>query len=63
MGDILEHDVDDSFTISDKLWAGHQRRKEANRLKGKGFGYSLFDEIHNTQILFQPAIIRMAVKF
>lgn len=44
VGDILEHDVDDSFTISDKLWAGHQRRKEANRLKGKGFGYSLFDE-------------------
>lgn len=44
VGDILEHGVDDSFTISDKLWAGHQRRKEANRLKGKGFGYSLFDE-------------------
>ena len=44
VGDILEHDVDDSFTISDKLWAGHQRRKEANKLKGKGFGYSLFDE-------------------
>lgn len=44
VGDILEHDVDDSYTISDKLWAGHQRRKEANKLKGKGFGYSLFDE-------------------
>ena len=44
VGDILEHDVDDSYTISDKLWAGHQRRKEANKMKGKGFGYSLFDE-------------------
>lgn len=44
VGDILEHNVDDSYTISDRLWAGHQRRKEANKLKGKGFGYSLFDE-------------------
>jgi DNA (cytosine-5)-methyltransferase 1 len=42
LGDILEEKVDDKYTISDRLWAGHQRRKKENRLKGKGFGYSIF---------------------
>lgn len=36
--------IDASFTISDKMWAGHQARKERNRLNGKGFGYSLFQD-------------------
>jgi len=44
LGDILETDVDDRYTISDRLWAGHQKRKIQNRLKGKGFGYTLFNE-------------------
>lgn len=44
VGDILEQNVDDKYTISDKLWAGHQRRKENNKKNGKGFGYRLFDE-------------------
>ena len=44
VGDILEQGVDKKYTISDKLWEGHQRRKKENRLKGKGFGYSLFNE-------------------
>lgn len=44
VGDILEQSVDKKYTISDKLWEGHQRRKKDNRLKGKGFGYSLFNE-------------------
>lgn len=43
LGDILEDSVDEKYTISDKLWAGHQRRKIENKKKGKGFGYSLFD--------------------
>ncbi len=42
VGDILAIRVDNKYTISDKLWAGHQRRKKENKLKGKGFGYSLF---------------------
>ncbi|MCX6717006.1 MAG: DNA cytosine methyltransferase [Candidatus Taylorbacteria bacterium] len=42
--DILENKVDNKYTISDKLWAGHQRRKKEHREKGNGFGYSLFDE-------------------
>lgn len=44
VGDILEDNIDSKYTISDKLWAGHKRRKIENRLKGKGFGYSLFNE-------------------
>ena len=43
VGDILDDMVDDKYTISDKLWAGHKRRKEANKLNGKGFGYGLFN--------------------
>jgi len=44
LGDILEQKVDDKYTISDKLWAGHQRRKLEHKAKGNGFGYSLFNE-------------------
>lgn len=43
LGEILEYNVDDKYTISDKLWAGHQRRKKEHKEKGNGFGYSLFD--------------------
>jgi DNA (cytosine-5)-methyltransferase 1 len=42
--DILDKKVDPKYTISDKLWAGHQRRKKEHKEKGNGFGYSLFDE-------------------
>lgn len=48
VGDILEDlsgigGSEDKFTISDKLWAGHQKRKLAHKEKGNGFGYSLFN--------------------
>lgn len=43
VGDILENIVDSKYTISDKLWAGHQRRKEEHKQKGNGFGYCLFN--------------------
>jgi DNA (cytosine-5)-methyltransferase 1 len=43
-GDILDKEVDAKYTISDKLWAGHQRRKKEHKKKGNGFGYSIFDE-------------------
>lgn len=47
VGDILEDlsqpsDDKDKYTISDKLWQGHQRRKLGHKVKGNGFGYSLF---------------------
>ena len=44
LGDILEHNVDDKYTISDTLWDGHQRRKKEHLEKGNGFGYSLFND-------------------
>ena len=43
LGNILDKNVDKKYTISDKLWAGHQRRKIEHKLKGNGFGYSLFN--------------------
>ena len=33
----------DVYTISDKLWAGHQKRKEGHKTKGNGFGYTLYN--------------------
>ena len=44
VGDILEKDPNEKYTISDKLWAGHQRRKLMHKEKGNGFGYGLFNE-------------------
>ena len=44
LSDILEKNVSSSFTISDKLWEGHQRRKKEHKKKGNGFGYCLFNE-------------------
>ena len=44
LGDILEKNVPDKYTISDRLWAGHQRRKKEHKAKGNGFGYCLFNE-------------------
>ena len=41
VGQILEVSVDEKYTISDKLWAGHRRRKQENKKNGKGFGYGL----------------------
>ena len=43
VGDILERDVPEKYTISDKLWEGTQRRKKEHIRKGNGFGYSLFN--------------------
>ena len=41
VADILEEEPCEKLTISDRLWAGHQRRKIENKAKGKGFGYGL----------------------
>jgi DNA (cytosine-5)-methyltransferase 1 len=43
LGDILDSRVDEKYTISNKLWAGHKRRLAEHRAKGNGFGYSLFN--------------------
>ena len=45
VGDILsKKNVDEKYTISNKLWEGHKRRKLQHKAKGNGFGYSLFNE-------------------
>jgi DNA (cytosine-5)-methyltransferase 1 len=46
LGQILEDSttVDSKYTLSDKLWQGHLRRKEEHKEKGNGFGYSLFTD-------------------
>lgn len=44
LGSILDKDVDEKYTISDKLWTGHQRRKKEHKAKGNGFGYCIFNE-------------------
>lgn len=42
VGDVLEGNVDDKYTISDGLWNFLKERKALQRDKGNGFGYSLF---------------------
>ena len=44
VGDILDTIVPDKYTISDKLWDGAKKRKQRNRQKGNGFGFSLFNK-------------------
>jgi DNA (cytosine-5)-methyltransferase 1 len=44
VGDILQKEVDPKYTISDTLYIGHKRRKEEHKIKGNGFGFSLFNE-------------------
>lgn len=43
VGDILEQQVSEKYTISDRLWQGHQRRKQAHKDKGNGFGFGMVD--------------------
>ena len=42
VGDILEPNVDAKYTISQRLYDGHVRRKEEHKKKGNGFGFSVF---------------------
>lgn len=44
VGDILQKDVDEKYTISDRLYQGHIRRKQEHIEKGNGFGFSVFNE-------------------
>jgi len=43
LGDILHKWAGNKYTISDRIWASHQKRKQRARAKGYGFGYSLFN--------------------
>ncbi len=52
VGRILESDVEDSFTLSDRLWAGHQARKRKHVELGNGFGYRMV----NQDSLYTPTL-------
>lgn len=41
VGDILEQTPDSKYTISERLWSGHKRRKIENEANGKGFGFGI----------------------
>ena len=45
LGSVLEDnsDVNPKYTISDRLLAGHERRRREHEAKGNGFGFSLFN--------------------
>lgn len=43
LSSILESEVDDIYTLSDKLWAYLQAYEAKHRAKGNGFGYGLVD--------------------
>lgn len=42
LGNILDTHVPEKYTISQKLYAGHLRRKEEHKRKGNGFGFSMY---------------------
>lgn len=46
LGDILEpsESVDPKYTITERMWDGHRKRREKHRERGNGFGYSVFHE-------------------
>jgi DNA (cytosine-5)-methyltransferase 1 len=48
----LEDNVESRYTISDRLWAGHRRRKAEHQAKGNGFGYRIF----NTESIYTSTI-------
>lgn len=43
LADILLPEIEPKYTISDRLYQGHLRRREEHKLKGNGFGFSLFN--------------------
>lgn len=49
---ILEENVCNKFTISDKLWEGHQKRSQRNEARGAGFTVKLanLDKPSNTLV-------------
>ena len=43
VAEILEKDLGDKYTISDRLWQSHQDRTVRNKAKGNGFAHYLID--------------------
>lgn len=43
LGDYLETDVPDSYTLSDAMWQGHIKRSKRNKERGVGFSLNIAD--------------------
>lgn len=63
LSDILEKNVSSSFTISDKLWEGHQRRKKEHKKRETDLAIAYLTNTQNIQVPFQEDTIKMVVKF
>lgn len=63
LGDILEKNVDEKYTISDRLWAGHQRRKLEHKKKVMGLVilYLIITQIILALLVLD--IIKMGLKY
>jgi len=46
--DVIDTEVDDKYTLSDKLWHYLYQRKIQQQRKGNGFGYGLFNPKRDT---------------
>lgn len=44
LGDVLEEKVDEKYTISDRMYKGHKRRRKNNVKAGKSYGFRTFHE-------------------
>lgn len=49
--DVREYEVDDKYTLSDRLWSYLQLYAEKHRAKGNGFGYGLVDNNDTTRTI------------
>ena len=63
VGDILEQKVDPKYTISDKLWAGHQRRLADIAQMGMDLDMVWSIMIRHTPTPYQQGTIRTVLKF
>lgn len=48
IGDILEKNVDEKYTLTDKLWKYLQNYADKHKAKGNGFGFGLIDPEKDT---------------
>ncbi|WP_120496513.1 DNA (cytosine-5-)-methyltransferase [Kiloniella sp. EL199] len=51
LGDILDSDIPDKYTLTEKLWAYLQNYKKKHQKAGNGFGFSLFNSNDVTRTL------------
>ena len=65
VGQILQSDneVDQKYTISQRLLDGHIRRKKEHKEKGNGFGFSIFDRNDRHTNTIQCALLQRWFKY